>query len=125
MDYKATPIQQPTRGEKRTLRLMILAGVFSMGFFLVTLLSTGHEDHGVLYVLLLITIFYYCLKYLHEWYHYFSISVPAKRTATRPWSVDILTTFCPGEPYEMLEKTLTAIQNISYPHTAGKTCYPQ
>jgi Glycosyltransferases, probably involved in cell wall biogenesis len=118
MDYKATPIQQPTRHEKRVLRLMICAGVFSMGFFLYTLLGNEHDDHSVLYVLLLITIFYNCLKYLHEWYHYFSISVPETKPATRTYTVDIFTTFCPGEPYEMLEKTLTAIQNVRYPHTA-------
>jgi cellulose synthase/poly-beta-1,6-N-acetylglucosamine synthase-like glycosyltransferase/beta-mannanase len=44
-----------------------------------------------------------CLRILHEWYHYFSISI---------------TTFCPGEPYAMIVETLTAMQAIRYPHTS-------
>ncbi|UFH54450.1 glycosyltransferase [Spirosoma sp. KNUC1025] len=36
---------------------------------------------------------------------------------TKTWTVDILTTFCAGEPYEMIVKTLKAIQAINYPHT--------
>jgi Glycosyltransferases, probably involved in cell wall biogenesis len=118
MDYKATPIQKPSKGEKRTLRLMILTGVFTMGFFLTALIKPENRGDGLLYVLLMITILYNCLKYLHEWYHYFSIDVPAAKTATRSYTVDIFTTFCPGEPYDMLERTLTAIQKIHYPHTA-------
>src|SRR5690242_12358266 len=61
---------------------------------------------------------YYSLKYLHEWYHYFSISSDNKPVGQKSYTVDILTTYCAGEPFDMLEQTLTAIQNISYPHTA-------
>ena len=61
---------------------------------------------------------YYALKYLHEWYHYFSISADVKPTTNKIYTVDILTTYCAGEPFDMLEQTLTAIQQITYPHTA-------
>jgi cellulose synthase/poly-beta-1,6-N-acetylglucosamine synthase-like glycosyltransferase/beta-mannanase len=118
MHYKENPIQKPSTREKRTLRLMILAGVFSIFFFIGTLLLTPHGENGMLYILLLIPIFYSCLKCLHEWYHYFSIAVPETATAAKNYQVDIFTTWCPGEPYDMLEQTLTAIQEITYPHTA-------
>ncbi|WP_229310898.1 glycosyltransferase family 2 protein [Larkinella soli] len=35
---------------------------------------------------------------------------------TRSYTVDILTTFCKGEPYEMIVTTLKAIKAIKYPH---------
>lgn len=66
----------------------------------------------------MITMVFYCFKFLHEWYHYFSISADKKSTAGKIYTVDILTTYCAGEPLDMLEETLTAIQKITYPHTA-------
>ncbi|MDN3654620.1 glycosyltransferase [Ferruginibacter paludis] len=118
INYKLTPIQSPSVKEKMALRLMILIGVVSVIFFLYTLLQPGNISYYPLYVLLIITMVYYCFKYLHEWYHYFSITSPVTPAAAKMYTVDILTTYCPGEPFDMLERTLTAIQNITYPHTA-------
>lgn len=118
MNYKAQPIQKPTTRERRTLRLMIVAGIFSMYLFLSALFGAADDQSGYLYVLLMITISYSSLKSLHEWYHYFSITAPEKGTAAGNYSVDIFTTWCPGEPVDMLEQTLKAIQQIKYPHTA-------
>jgi cellulose synthase (UDP-forming) len=118
INYKLTPIQSPSAKEKIALRLMILVGVGSVVFFLYTLLQPGNISYYPLYILLMVTMVYYCFKYLHEWYHYFSITSIDKPVTTNKYSVDILTTFCAGEPFDMLERTLTAIQNISYPHTA-------
>jgi cellulose synthase (UDP-forming) len=118
MNYKLTPIPSPSLIEKMALRLMILIGVVSVIFFLYTLLQPGNISYYPLYILLMITMVYYCFKYLHEWYHYFSITSLDKPVSTNKYGVDILTTYCPGEPFDMLERTLTAIQNITYPHTA-------
>lgn len=97
---------------------MIFTGILSAVFFLGSMLQEANISYLPLYILLMITLVYYTGKYLHEWYHYFSITVPAKPAASRPYTVDVLTTYCAGEPFEMLEETLTAIQRISYPHTA-------
>lgn len=51
------------------------------------------------------------------WYNYSNISVPKKPVRTSDLKVDILTTYFPGEPYQMITTTLKAIQNIRYPHT--------
>jgi cellulose synthase (UDP-forming) len=53
---------------------------------------------------------------LYEWYHYWAIAVPPDLPITKQYTVDIFTTFCAGEPYEMIVETLTAIQAIRYPH---------
>ena len=112
------PVQPPVAKEKKTLRLMIFVGLASIVFFLYSMLQKEHISNFPLYVLLMITMVYYALKYLHEWYHYFSISASEKPTTDKIYTVDILTTYCAGEPFDMLEQTLTAIQNITYPHTA-------
>ncbi|MEJ7587798.1 MAG: glycosyltransferase family 2 protein [Ferruginibacter sp.] len=118
MNVTPTKIQPPSAREKAVLRLMIFIGLSSLGFFLYTMLQKDNISYYPLYVMLLVTMVYYCLKYLHEWYHYFSISSDKTPATGKAYTVDILTTYCAGEPFGMLEDTLTAIQNITYPHTA-------
>jgi len=68
--------------------------------------------------MLLISIVFICIKITVEWIHYFYIIVPDTPVAERTYTVDILTTFCAGEPYDMIVECLTAIQAITYPHQA-------
>jgi cellulose synthase (UDP-forming) len=110
------PIKAPTRREKFTLRLMIILGLISMLFFLRSTLQHTAVGSPVLYWMLMIAILYNCLTVLHEWYHYFYITVPETPQKTRQYSVDVFTTFCAGEPYEMITETLHAIKAITYPH---------
>jgi cellulose synthase (UDP-forming) len=117
MIFKPSIISAPAAKEKLALRIMIFIGLFALSFFLYTLFKKENIGYFPLYVLLMITLVYYCLKYLHEWYHYFSISVDKKPAGTRIYTVDVLTTYCAGEPFDMLEETLTAIEHITYPHT--------
>ncbi|MEN9569874.1 MAG: hypothetical protein RL172_1105 [Bacteroidota bacterium] len=117
MIVKPSSISAPTRKDKLVVRLMILIGLFAVAFFMYTLLQDETVGYRPLYILLMITLFYYCLKYLHEWYHYYALSVPKKPERKKIYTVDILTTYCAGEPFDMLEQTLTAIQQVTYPHT--------
>ena len=118
MNFQPVAIKKPTLKEKRALRLMIIIGVISIVFFMYTLWHKAVVGNYPLYVLLMIALTYYCLKYLHEWYHYFSISADEPPVTSKIYTVDILTTFCAGEPFDMLQQTLEAIQKITYPHTA-------
>lgn len=108
----------PTRKQKLVLRLMILIGLACSVFFLYTLFKWQVASYKPLYWLLISTFLYTIFKIFYEWYHYWSISVPAPRQTTKKYTVDIFTTFCAGEPYEMIVETLTAIQAITYPHEA-------
>ncbi|WP_285056437.1 glycosyltransferase family 2 protein [Pedobacter ginsengisoli] len=110
------PIKSPTRIERFTLRLMISLGVIGMIFFLRSLIDPDVIGNIFLYYLLITSIVFGCLTTLHEWYHYYHITVPKTPSGTRRYTVDIFTTFCAGEPYEMIEETLIAIKNITYPH---------
>ncbi|HEY5746225.1 MAG TPA: glycosyltransferase [Chryseolinea sp.] len=114
---KQTPVKAPSRTERLMLQLMIIMGLLSMLYFVYNLLRPEHVGHPVFYWLLIFAIAFGCLKVLHEWYHYFFIRVPNKPDIHQNFTVDFLTTFCPGEPYQMIEETLHAIQAIRYPHT--------
>ena len=111
-------IKPPSRRELITLRIMILTGLICVAFFLYALFDQSVIGYYPLYCMLITTFVFTCLKIVHEWIHYFSITVPETPPHTKTYTVDIFTTFCAGEPYEMIAETLEAIQKITYPHEA-------
>lgn len=112
------PFSPPSLSEQLTLRLMILLGTASMVYMLYCLFNPAQIGYPPFYWILMAGITFTCFRILHEWYHYYSISLPAAPKQQHAFTVDIFTTFCAGEPYEMIVETLTAIQAIRYPHTA-------
>lgn len=111
------PVKAPTFRERLILRSLIFIGLGAMGLFLWGIFQPEHIGYRPLYYLLMFSMVYLCFRIVYEWYHYFSISKPEEPPLRREYKVDILTTFCPGEPYAMIEETLEAIQKITYPHT--------
>ncbi|TMM58198.1 glycosyltransferase [Maribacter algarum] len=116
MNKKKREVKAPTRVESITVKIMIVIGLLSIVNFLYFFYKSEFKGNTLLYTLLSILIFYGILKKVYLWYHYFSISIPEKPKLNRAFTVDVLTTYFPGEPYEMTLKTLKAIQNITYPH---------
>src|SRR4051794_17719638 len=112
------PIKAPSGRQRLALRLMIVIGLASIAFFMNALLNKAVIGYKPLYALLLLTFVFTFIKIIFEWYHYWSISVPVTPPLTKRYTVDIFTTFCAGEPYDMIVETLTAIQAITYPHQA-------
>jgi cellulose synthase/poly-beta-1,6-N-acetylglucosamine synthase-like glycosyltransferase/beta-mannanase len=110
-------IRPPKRQERITLRIMIILGVFSFAYFFYWFLNPGYIENRFLFWILIISMFFEAIKTLYIWYHYWDISVPEKPLAASKLSVDVFTTFFPGEPYSMVKETLLAIQKIRYPHT--------
>lgn len=96
---------------------MILIGLLSFANFFYWFLSPKLIEAQFLFWILIISILYDTLKVLYIWYHYWDISLPDKPKINREFTVDVLTTYFPGEPYEMIKETLLAIQRIKYPHT--------
>ncbi|TAE50405.1 MAG: glycosyltransferase [Bacteroidetes bacterium] len=88
-----------------------------MGYFVWWFARKEHIGFAPLYALLLLALVYKFLRILHEWYHYWDIRVTPRPASVRSWSVDMLTTFYPGEPYEMIVETLEAMVAVTYPHT--------
>jgi len=114
---KANKIKAPSSKEKITIRLMILFGLLSFGNFFYWFLDSSLIEDRILFLLLVLTIVYDTLKIFYIWYHYWDVSIPTKPKFTRDLTVDVFTTYFPGEPYEMIKKTLLAIQKIKYSHT--------
>lgn len=113
---ETTTVKPPSRKELVTLRVMIVTGFICMGFFIYALFDQSVIGYAPLYWLLITTFVFTCLKIVHEWIHYFYITVPETPAHIKTYTVDIFTTFCAGEPYEMIAETLEAIQKITYPH---------
>ncbi len=109
-------VQAPTKSQLYIIRSLILTGVGGMVFLWYQLLQPVHIGYPPLYWALLFALALLSLKVLHEWMYYFSISVPRAPKDPPAFSVDVFTTFVAGEPYDMIEETLTAIKAIRYPH---------
>jgi cellulose synthase (UDP-forming) len=111
-------IHPPSRAELLSIRIMVILGLVSMSAFLYTLYQAWHDQHTVLCWLLFFTIIFTCIRIILEWVHYIFITVPPTPPLEKRFTVDIFTTYCPGEPLEMIGETLKAITQIVYPHTA-------
>ncbi|MGN6181822.1 MAG: glycosyltransferase family 2 protein [Mucilaginibacter sp.] len=106
----------PNRKQLFAIRLMILIGICCIFFFAKNLLNTAERGNRLLYCLLMLTFAFTIAKVLYEWYHYWHIKIDHTPVPKKAFTVDIFTTFCAGEPYEMIIETLNAIQAITYPH---------
>lgn len=109
--------KNPSKYEKVTLRLLILLGLLSIFNFFYWFLNPKFIDNHLLYWLLMGPMIFDTLRIIYIWYHYWDISIPYKPELTKNLTVDVFTTYFPGEPYEMVKETLFAIKEIKYPHT--------
>lgn len=101
------------------LRLLITFSLVSLTVFIFLFVSEVGMGHPVLYALLTSALFFKILKILFEWYHYAGLrnTKSDKINLHLPdYSVDIFTTACPEEPFEMIENTLKAMVAVRYPH---------
>ncbi len=115
-DKEVRRIMPPTPGESWIVRILVALGVLAMTLFIWWFVDPEHVGSQPLYFLLTFALGFRFLRLLHEWYHYLGISVPEMPVSTRDWKVDMITTFCPGEPYEMIIETLKAMKAVTYPH---------
>jgi cellulose synthase/poly-beta-1,6-N-acetylglucosamine synthase-like glycosyltransferase len=110
-------VSPPKKKDIRTIRLLICCGLVVMSLFIFWFLKPEHLGFGPIYVLLTVALLFKLVKMLHEWYHYWSLSVPERPVLKTRYTVDVLTTACPGEPRDMIIRTLHAMAAIRYPHT--------
>ena len=96
---------------------LIALTIFIIGFF--TQVGIGNLT---LYYLLTISLLFKIIKILFEWYHFWVLEKPTGEIAQAPsekvYSVDMLTTAYPGEPFDMIATTLQAMVAVTYPHTS-------
>jgi cellulose synthase (UDP-forming) len=116
--YRIRKISPPTKRETIVIRSLILFGALWIAFFIYWFIDPYHIGHPVLFWMLTGALAFKLFRALHEWYHYFDISVPKKPVLKSDFTVDVFTTACPGEPIKMIVGTLEAIQKMTYPHKA-------
>lgn len=107
----------PTKREKTKLWIMIMASFGWMAIFIWWFWSTDHKGYVWLYWPLTIALVLKLMRMGYEWYHYMDISVPESKPLHRQFTVDMLTTACPGEPHRMIIRTLKKMVAVKYPHT--------
>ena len=110
-------VRNPTFHEQLIIRLLIATGVISIVHFCYNFFQPRYYGEPLLYALLACVIVYGLVRDMSLWYYYAAIKVPLTPELKQPFTVDVLTTYFPGEPYDMIETTLWAIQAIRYPHT--------
>lgn len=96
---------------------MILIGLIALINFFYWFYRPELIQDKLLFVLLFISLLFDAFRLIYIWYHYWSISTPEIPKRKKDFTVDVLTTYFPGEPYDMIENTLLAIQKMHYPHT--------
>ncbi len=110
-------ITGPSKKELIILRIIIVIALLSVCNFFYWFIQPELIETPFLFILLTIVLLFDSLRIVYIWYHYWSISIPKKPISQKHYKVDVLTTYFPGEPYEMTTQTLLAIKNIRYPHT--------
>jgi cellulose synthase (UDP-forming) len=104
-------------GDNRPVRVLIVVGLLFMAAFLGVYFQPQNRGYPWLFGMLTISVVFKLLRLLHEWYHYWRVKPPVPPASTQIYTVDVLTTYCPGEPRAMVVNTLRAIQRLTYPHT--------
>ncbi len=113
MDLEPRPL---TALDRALLLAVIAFGVLSALYFAEFWFFSEARRRPVYFALLSFAIFWGIYRSFVNWYIYFFITPPPPaRAATRSYSVDVLTTAMPGEPYAMFEHTLAAIQAMRHP----------
>ena len=112
-------VRNPRPAQQRIILVLIGIGLISVfNFCYHFFFESEYFGHPLLFGLLCAVLVYGLLRDLSLWYYYAAIRVPERPPLKRSFTVDVLTTYFPGEPYDMIMATLEAIQRIHYPHTA-------
>ena len=109
---------RPLGALERALLLAVLAfGVLAAMYFAEYWFWSDARREPVYFAILSFAIFWGIQRSLINTYIYFFITPPPPEPGgVRGYTVDVLTTAMPGEPFAMFEETLTAIAAMRRPH---------
>jgi len=118
-NWPVEPIRaaKPTAIELLKLRSLIVFGAVSVIVVLAWLLSPDRVGDLLPYFGLTLAVLLRATCRLFEWYNYWTIKIAPVIQPRPDWTVDVMTTACPGEPDGMIVRTLKAMTQITYPHT--------
>jgi cellulose synthase (UDP-forming) len=108
---------EPSKIEKRNIRVLIFFGISFMIIFIWWFFDNTEASYPLLYYPLTFVLMFKLLRMIHEWYHYYNPGISPMPELKTKWNVDMFTTFCAGEPYDMIIRTLKGMKAVKYPHT--------
>jgi cellulose synthase/poly-beta-1,6-N-acetylglucosamine synthase-like glycosyltransferase len=118
-EIKGCLYPKPLSGLGRLFLWLILGFcLLSALYFVEFWFFSDYPRHWFLFSLLSFTIFWGVFRSLVNWYNYLFINPRPIESHPVSSTIDVLTTAMPGEPYEMFQKTLTAISKINGLHQA-------
>ena len=103
---------------RRNLRLVITVGVLATAAFLLWFLNADLRGGSWLYWPLTAALLYKIVLWVYEWSLYWNMEPQAAAPAGPTPTVDVFTTWCPGEPKDMIVRSLKAIGAMRHPHRA-------
>ncbi|MFH0919170.1 MAG: glycosyltransferase family 2 protein [Fibrobacterota bacterium] len=102
--------------DRVVLAVLVIAAIESVLYYGDYWFLGGHPKHLALFVILSYAVFRGPVRSIFSWGFFQFLRIPGSRPLTQKVSVDVLTTAMPGEPYDMFDATLRAIQRMSYSH---------
>jgi hypothetical protein len=100
----------------RGVRVLVLLSVALLGYFFWWLFDPQHRGEAWLFWPLMLAWGLRAASLALEWTNYCALKVEPERPITQSLRVDMLTTACPGEPREMIVRTLLAMVRVRLPH---------
>lgn len=116
MHWKSVRNNAPTTFERYWGKILIIAGLLSSLYFWSWLLQPQFAGYMPLYIVVIAAFMYKIFIRYIEWFFCFDLEITPKPEQKKIWTADVLTTYCAGEPKQMLYDTLEAVLNITYPH---------
>ena len=119
LEWPAEPIRPPAPTPRSVWLIRVLIGFAAVALvlFFIWLLDAEKRGDAWLFWPLFAAMTYRALWWIVEWTNYGRPKVEPFEAPKRQWTVDVLTTACPGEPRGMILRTLLAMKAIRYPHT--------
>ncbi|WP_162418338.1 glycosyltransferase [Cyclobacterium roseum] len=101
-------------------RFLVWGAFLSLGWFVYKFFAEVGIGHRLLYWLLTVALLFKLLELIFEWYHFEGLSGVKPKLEppklNKSYKVDMFTTACPGEPFEMIAETLKAMVAVRHPH---------
>ena len=119
LEWPAEPIRPSTPSRALVWQVRLLAVLGTVGVFLLFqwLLTPEIRGEAWFFWPVFASMAYRALWWIVEWLNYARPKLEQHVEPARTWTVDVLTTACPGEPRGMILRTLLAMKAIRYPHT--------
>lgn len=104
--------------EKLSLLILITLGIWGLLYFAEFWFWEGHPRNTFFFIVLSVVVFWGVLRSFFTWIFYFFVRLPIEGKTKKKYSLDVMTTAMPGEPYEMFANTLLKISQLDYTHTS-------